>query len=133
MENRRKHLEMIQGVITRMGANSFLLKGWSVTLVAALIALASVQADKRFVIVACFPIVLFWILDAYYLRQERLFRKLYDHVRALDEESIDFSMSTSAFSKDVSPWALVAFSATLSIFYGAMLLGIALALLLVIV
>ena len=31
-ENKRKHLEFIQQVITRMNANSFLIKGWAVTL-----------------------------------------------------------------------------------------------------
>ena len=35
MEKKIKHLEMIQAVIVRMGNNSFLLKGWSVTLISA--------------------------------------------------------------------------------------------------
>jgi hypothetical protein len=41
MDAQIAHLQMIQAVITRMGSNSFLLKGWSVTLVAALFALAA--------------------------------------------------------------------------------------------
>jgi hypothetical protein len=36
---KEKHLELIQAVISRMAGNSFLLKGWSVTLAAALLAL----------------------------------------------------------------------------------------------
>jgi hypothetical protein len=38
-DNKIKHLEFIQGVITRMNANSFQIKGWSVTITAALLAL----------------------------------------------------------------------------------------------
>ena len=36
MENKQKHLELIQGVINRLSSNSFLLKGWSVVLISAL-------------------------------------------------------------------------------------------------
>ena len=41
MEVKLKHLEMIQAVITRMAKNSFLLKGWSITLTAAIFALGT--------------------------------------------------------------------------------------------
>ena len=71
-------------------------------LVSALFALAAGNTRIYFVYLAYFPAVAFWALDAYYLRQERLFRKLYDHVRALPETSIDFSMNTSPFEKDVA-------------------------------
>ena len=43
------HLQMIQAVITRMASNSFLIKGWSVTLVAALFALAAANTNGVFV------------------------------------------------------------------------------------
>ena len=72
------HLGMIQVVITRMGANSFVIKGWNVTLASALLALSVKDGTPRFVLVAFLPAIVFWILDAYYLRQERLFRKLYE-------------------------------------------------------
>src|SRR5262245_26241365 len=77
-EDRRKHLEMIQAVITRMAGNSFLIRGWTVTLVAALFALAADKANRSFVVIAYFPSIAFWCLDAYYLAQERRFRALYD-------------------------------------------------------
>lgn len=38
--DRIKHLEFIQAVITRMGTNSFLVKGWALTLAAAFLALS---------------------------------------------------------------------------------------------
>src|SRR5438093_13603250 len=77
-EDQRKHLELIQAIITRMAGNSFLIRGWVVTLVAALFALAAKDANRSFVLVAYFPCVIFWCLDAYYLGQERLFRSLYN-------------------------------------------------------
>ena len=39
MENKRKHLEFIQGAITRMASNLFFLRGWTISLVAGLFAL----------------------------------------------------------------------------------------------
>ena len=40
---------------------------------------------------------MFWILDSYYLQQERLYRELYDDVRLQTEEKIDFSMKLSDY------------------------------------
>ena len=39
MNNKLKHLEFIQRVINRMASNLFFLRGWTVTLIAALFAL----------------------------------------------------------------------------------------------
>ena len=93
-ENKLKHLEMIQGIINRMASNSFALKGWAVTLVAGIFALASKDSDKIYFLIAYVPIVVFWFLDSYYLLQERLFRSLYGKVRQLPENKIDFDMDT---------------------------------------
>ena len=95
MEKKFKHLEMIQGIINRMAGNSFMLKGWAVTLVAGVYALASNDTNKVYFLIAYVPIIIFWGLDAYYLRQERLYRKLYDKVRKQDEDDIDFSMNAT--------------------------------------
>ena len=94
MENRAKHLEMIEGVIERMGNNSFQLKGWAVTLVALVGALSAQGTDKRFFLVAFIPILAFWFLDAFYLKMERKYKILYKNVAAKDEGSIDFNMDT---------------------------------------
>lgn len=121
MEAKLSHLTMIQDVIKRMAGNSFLLKGWSVTLVSALFALAAANSDKRFLLVAFLPVILFWTLDAYFLRQERLFRRLYDHVRSLETQSIDFSMDTSPYQPSVPKYIATMFSRRLLVFYVAML------------
>lgn len=95
MENKIKHLELIQGVISRMASNSFMLKGWTVTLVAGIFVLAGKDTDKLYFLVAYIPVIVFWGLDAYYLLQERLYRSLYDEVRHTDENNIDFSLKAT--------------------------------------
>lgn len=76
-----KHLEFIQGIITRLAQNSFLIKGWSVTLVAGILALASRNSTYYLVVVTIFPALAFWGLDAFYLGQERNLRNLYKDAR----------------------------------------------------
>ncbi|MBI3259465.1 MAG: hypothetical protein HYZ54_08345 [Ignavibacteriae bacterium] len=117
-----KHLEFTLGVINRMAQNSFLIKGWTITLVSALFALAAKDADHRFIIIAYFPTVFFWILDSYYLYQERLFRKVYDYVRK--QKETDFSLSTKDFDNGISDWISAAFSKTIVLFYGIIMLSI---------
>lgn len=118
MENKQKHLEFIQAVINRMAGNSFLLKGWAITLVAALFALSAKDTNQSYIFIAYFPVIIFWILDGYFLSQERLFRNLYNHVRKLDEKEIDFSMDTSEYRKEKkNSWLYSIFSVTLRFFY----------------
>lgn len=83
--DKHKHLEFLQAAINRMAGNLFLLKGWTVTLIAALFALAAKDANPLYAAIAYFPLFVFWTLDGYFLSQERCFRALYDHVRRLDE------------------------------------------------
>lgn len=120
-EKRIKHLEMIQGVINRMGQNSFALKTWAVTLVGALFALAADKANPAFLFVSFVPVFAFWILDGFYLRQERLYRDLYDRVRKSEVET-DFSMSPVDEAESKSrTWIGAIFSKTLLIFYGILI------------
>src|SRR5262249_6936434 len=120
-----KHLEIIQGVITRMAGNSFLLKGWSVTLVAALFALAAKDANTHFAALAIFPALVFWGLDAYYLRQERIYRKLYDKVRSSSDEEWSrnwFSLDTTDYRQDVESWLQTLRSPTIIAIHGCIVL-----------
>jgi hypothetical protein len=73
-----EHLKLIQAVVTRLAGNSFLLKGWAVTLVAGLTALAKADADRDIAWIACGVLIVFALLDAYYLASERAFRRLYE-------------------------------------------------------
>jgi hypothetical protein len=112
------HLGFIQGVIDRMGSTSFLLKGWSVTLVAAVFALSSKDADQRFVLLAYFPVIVFWMLDAYFLHRERLFRKLYEKVAFGLISSEQFVLNTAIVRDEVASVSSVFFSKTLFLFHG---------------
>ena len=105
-EDLPKHLELIQMVIERHARTSFLLKGWSVTIVAAVFLLAVRGAEPALaMLVGVLPAVVFWGLDAYYLRQERLYRALYDHVRRSEAEPDDrFSLDASRFGDCVTSW-----------------------------
>ena len=118
MENKRKHLEFIQGTINRMTGHLIFLRGWTITLIAALLALFVKVTNHNYIYVVYFPVIIFWILDGYFLSQERLFRALYDHVRKLGEKKIDFSMDTSEFKQDKkNSWVFSIFSSTLLFFY----------------
>ncbi len=93
-----KHLEFIQAVISRLAQNSFLIKGWSVTLLTGLLILV-LQQEKRFaghVLLVAVPATVFWWLDAYYLYLERRFRDLYESVAK--EPPGSFSMKAPPYS-----------------------------------
>jgi len=77
-----EHLKLIQTVITRMAGNSFLIKGWTVTLVAGLSAIAKAQTEAGIAWIAAVVVVVFALLDAFYLALERAYRRLYEQVAA---------------------------------------------------
>ncbi len=79
--NRIKHMEMIQAVVARLAGNSFLLKGWALTLTVALLGFAVNKSSSGLALVALLPIIVFWGLDSYYLHTEWLFRELHRKVR----------------------------------------------------
>ena len=80
-----KHLEFIQDVITRMNANSFLIKQWMVTLVSAILAVFVSTDNNYFILAAIFPAIVLWFLDSFYLMQERRYRGLYNDVAGITE------------------------------------------------
>ncbi|GAA4932402.1 hypothetical protein GCM10023314_00880 [Algibacter agarivorans] len=121
MENKIKHLEFIQLVITRMNVNSFLLRGWSVTLVAALFAFAAKDTNIEYVLITYISTPLFWILDGYYLGQERKYRDLYNSIRLKDESEIDFDMNATIMNNNKNSWISSLFSITNLIFYGTLI------------
>lgn len=88
-----KHLEMIQKIIGRFAQNSFLIKGWVITVALAGYGFYLTNRTKPiFLLLIIIAAVIFWVLDSYYLKQERLFRKLYER-RAADVNSKKYSYS----------------------------------------
>lgn len=122
--DKQAHLEMIQAIITRMAHNSFLLKGWAVTLTAALLGLAVKDEHQALIWVALLPVLTLWLLDGYFLHQERRFRRRFDQVRVKRPDEIDFSMQPEPSSACSSGWLESCFSLTLCIFHGPLLLSV---------
>lgn len=73
-----KHLDYVQSAISRMADASFKIKGLAITVVSAFVGIYVKTKDIHFLLVIILPLILFWILDSYYLQQERKFRALYD-------------------------------------------------------
>lgn len=122
--NKIAHLQMIQGVVDRMGGNLFYLRGWSITLLAGLFAISTSEVFKvaKWAPLMFFLLlILFWIYDAYFLSLERKFRGLYDKVRKISENEIDFSMNIGEFNTHADKTlGACMFSPTLLGFYGVL-------------
>jgi hypothetical protein len=113
-----EHLKMIQAIIGRMAQTSFLIKGWSVTLVTAMMALALSEKDKGYALLALFPALAFWGLDAFYLRQERLFRSLYERACTPSHELSPFCLSTALVRSQTPSWLRTLFAPTILAMHG---------------
>ena len=121
MENKIKHLEMIQSIIARMGGNLFLLKGWTVTLIVALFVVIAKDVNIACIFFAFCVLFVFWILDGFFLSTERCFKELYKEVCSKNENDVDFSMNYKKHQKGKNTWFRSIFSKTLFIFYGTLL------------
>ena len=125
-----KHLEFIQNVITRMNTNSFQLKGWMVTIVTAVLALAATTKNPFIILVGLIPITILWGLDAYYLWQERKFRGLYKNVVsgiARNPPTIELlSMDASSYFSEQNSYKNALISPKIAYLYGPIITFIAL-------
>src|SRR5262245_32917019 len=119
-----KHLEMIEKVIERLAGNSFKYKGWCITLISALLALAAKESFAAYAVVGLVPAVCFWALDAYYLSLERAFRDLYASVATTKAASgADFNMDIAGRQPC---WLRVAFSPSVAGLYIPLVLSVVL-------
>ena len=124
-EKKIKHLDYIEDTIARLNQCSFKVKELMGAVTAAILAIyAATYSDemggkKELFLVAIVPTVIFWIIDAYYLYQERLFRELFKDVAGLNgkTEIKDFDMSTDRYAKGLCTYIKVFFSVTEWPFY----------------
>lgn len=128
-DNKIKHLELIQEVITRMNQNSFQLKGWMITIVSALLVLYAGSGNVLYIWAALVPTVLFWMLDAYYLQQERKFRGVYNDVAELTPEESrieikEFDMPIQKYQKGKYCYFNVLISRTVAGLYVPVIVGL---------
>lgn len=98
----RLHLTFIQGIITRMNSNSFSMKGWMVAIISALGAIyaSNIYSPQSYVylLIALAAVVVFWSLDAYYLKMEQQYRALFKDVLTHTEET-DFNLNADGYKK----------------------------------
>lgn len=101
-ENKHKHLDFVTNAIERMAHNSTLYKGWTITIVSILGAVAVDKSNFQLFYLGLIPIMGFYIADAYYLWLEQVFRKLYKDVCSTEEGSINYSMNIKDYKKSCS-------------------------------
>ena len=118
--DKNKHLEFIQNVVTRMNSNSFQIKTWTISIVTGLFAIYAATNNPLFISICLLPILLFWILDSYYLVQERKFRGLYDDV-AMDikikSETNPYNLNIGKYKKGKYRFLSVFFSVSMILLY----------------
>ncbi|MBQ4822204.1 hypothetical protein [Aquimarina sp. MMG016] len=124
VDRKLKHLELIQNIINRMNSSSFIIKGWSITLVSGLFALSITYGNIPLIIASLFVLLIFWIMDGFYISRERMFRDLYEDVATKNEDQIDFKMMINHYYKGNRTWFASIFSKTLLPFYLPILLGL---------
>ena len=100
-EEKIAHLGFIQSVINRVANNSFLIKGWAVTLVAAVLSLSSNDSNKNYFLIALIPTFIFWAMDAYFFYQEKLYRELYYAVIEENSEIKSFNLNTDLLKNKI--------------------------------
>lgn len=80
-----KELDLIQEIINRMARNSFIIKGWMISLTSILFTFVvnkelSLSENIFLLIFLLVEIITFWYLDAFYLHKERCYIQLYNHL-----------------------------------------------------
>ena len=111
-----EHLKMTQAIINRLANNCVLVKGWSMTIILAAMVLTTKHEIQNPYFVPALLIFPVWILDGYFLWQERLFRQVYGEIRV--QPDTDFEMNPVKHkNKPQCSWLSAIFSPTLAIFY----------------
>lgn len=119
-----KEIDLLQSCISRMAQNSFLIKGWTVTLFAVLLGLLPERVNPRlFGVVMLGITAMFWFLDGFFVKTERNYRALYSGVlaqRPQGSRELLYELNLEKFNSKglemTSIWKAV-FSKTLIPFY----------------
>ena len=70
--NYLEYFKIIQNTISRTAQNSFLIKAWSITIIAGISVLTFSVINSLIFTILIGVVIVFWILDTHYLRFERL-------------------------------------------------------------
>ena len=124
LQARIAHLTFVQGIIARMAGYSSTLKNFSVTATLAIVVFALDKRVPEMWYAALAAIIAFMILDAYYLAQERAFRRIYEGLASRAwANSTDMKIEHSGVGLMDVLSSLA--SASVWLFYVPMLIGIA--------
>lgn len=101
-ESKIAGLGFLQAIIARMANNSFYIKGWDLTLFVAVVALKkdASQYSGYLLLALIVSTIAFCLLDAYYLQQERIFRKVYNHLAESNSDTINYFRINPELYKD---------------------------------
>lgn len=114
-----EHLKMIQPIITRMSSAMLSIKAFSLTTFSFLVGL-SIKDKILEMFFVVFPLMLiFGVLDAFYLWQEKLYRSLYDDTRT--SAKTDFNMDVKKYKSTIKYSSCIKSIAIWS-FYGILLI-----------
>lgn len=120
-ENKIAYLQMIQEPIGRMSTASAIFKGFAATIVAGIAALSYCDVNTYILGLSFVPVLLFALLDIYYLQLEKKYRYLYEQVRT-DEHEVDFSMKLTKDNKSAKARVIDCIkSLSIWLFYPAMI------------
>jgi len=112
----------IQHIINRMATNSFIIKGWTVAVLGIILLLNGTRYQAS---IAVFALLVFWYLDAYFLRQKKTYRTLYneiiDNKLNISDEFFDIRTARYEAGIEVPRSSKLMLSKTLLIFYGSIL------------
>lgn len=129
-DSRIKHLDMVQAVVSRLGGNGFVIKGWAVTVAGAFQGFGITRENAWLALAGGLPTCLFWFLDASFLRSERAFRLLFERIRTGDVEPFFMNATAPDYleSLDERQRASVAWQSTilrpsLLYFYAALIIS----------
>jgi len=112
---------IVQNIIDRMARNSFMLKGWAVTLV---VISFLVEGQRIHYAIAFLPSLVFWALDAYFLRLEGCYKELYKWLiknRPSNRDKMFDMDARGRFQKDVDGILTIMRTPSLSLFYGTIM------------
>lgn len=118
-EDQRKHLEFIQAVIARLASSSNATKGWALTVAAVAFGFSATKAVPVVAGLGLVVVIFFGLLDSHYLREERLFRYLYDEARR--GKVVVYSMNKNEYSSECQPRSVIRSWSVLG-FYGPLML-----------
>ena len=119
LQTTAKHLNLIQGVITRMVGNSAQMKTWTVALVTATIVFSGVSEDPSWLVGlgGCLPVIALWTMDARYLHLEKCYVEFHAAI-VRGEEITVFDLDYRPYVTKVDSILTIAKSWSVGMFYG---------------